>query len=176
MPSIVLIANNPKGKYKGKKLKKLIGKDDLVMGFNVLSWYKNKFYPLDIWFLRHTRNNYAGFDNNYVALKQSAAKKAKYLLFINQNNRAIRKIRKRNKMRKKEYEILEKTEWLKPHYGLKKKPSTGLIGLHYALEKYPEYDIKMINYTFKGGKQHDWAGEKTFCKKLVDEGKLKLYS
>lgn len=176
MPSIILIANNPKGKYQGGKLKRLIKKNDLVIGFNVLEWYKNNSYPLDFWFLRHTRDNYAGFNSKYYALKPSAAKKAKFLYFINQNHQVIEKIRTRNHLEGTKYSILRRTKWLEPQYHLKKKPSSGFIGLHYALENYPNYDIKMINYTFTGCQQHDWDGEKAYCKKIVKEGKLKIYT
>lgn len=55
-------------------------------------------------------------------------------------------------------------------------PSTGFLGIHYMLEKYPldTWDIRLCGFTWQGWKRHDWDNEKDWVERQIASGRLSM--
>ena len=69
-PSVIIIANNKKGRYlKESLLDLIVHEHDVVVGLNRTVWYRDPKngtkgaldYPIHLWFVRHTSGYYIGF-------------------------------------------------------------------------------------------------------------------
>lgn len=55
-------------------------------------------------------------------------------------------------------------------------PSTGFLGIGYALAHFPvsEWDIKLCGFSWEGWKRHDWRAEHGWVEDKVTEGRISL--
>jgi hypothetical protein len=55
-------------------------------------------------------------------------------------------------------------------------PSTGFLGVRYALERFPapEWGVELRGFNWTGWKRHDWEREKNWVKRKGEEGALVL--
>ncbi|MDK4716633.1 hypothetical protein [Rhizobium sp. CNPSo 4039] len=48
-------------------------------------------------------------------------------------------------------------------------PSTGFLGIHYVLARFPasEWDIKLCGFSWEGWKRHDWQSERSWVENKI---------
>ena len=56
-------------------------------------------------------------------------------------------------------------------------PSTGFIGIRYAIEIYPapEWQIDLYGFSWEGWKRHAWSGERAWIAERIRDGSLRLH-
>jgi hypothetical protein len=58
--------------------------------------------------------------------------------------------------------------------GLDKMPSSGFVTLHYVMERFPEWQVNLIGFSFEGWSGHPWELEKRFVHAAAERGELDL--
>ncbi|MEO5325269.1 glycosyltransferase family 29 protein [Mesorhizobium sp. CC13] len=55
-------------------------------------------------------------------------------------------------------------------------PSTGFIGIKYALERFqhPEWQVELFGFSWEGWKRHAWEGERTWISDKIASGNISM--
>ena len=55
-------------------------------------------------------------------------------------------------------------------------PSTGFLGIGYALAKFPlsDWDVKLCGFSWEGWKRHDWQSERLWVENKIANGRVTL--
>ena len=158
--NIIIVANNLNSSARTSKCSE-IGKNDIIVRFNVGWGVKNKNDRVNYVFFRKRHQSYIGFNSDYeLKNPQLIRKNTKYIFLNHSGTEPLNKIFEKYPIIAKNHEILS-TNPIATEYDI--KPSSGLVAIKYFMNKFPDHKIKLFNFSWEGWSGHNFNLEQKLC-------------
>ena len=168
MTNIILVANNlsaTKKTYQDSS----ISDNDIIVRFNIAKMDKKD--RTNFVLFRKTKRCYIGFKPNFKIVNPLLLRNGIKYIFISEDKNYLKKIFENYPIIRNNYEIIS-THPISRKYNI--KPSSGFLAIDYFTKKYPNYHIKLFNFSWEGWSGHSFNLEKNLCHQWAKDGKISI--